>query len=403
MDEDSEVVIIGAGICGLATALALHKKGIKSVVMERSESLRNVSGAAIIIQQNGWRALHQLGIDEILRQTALPIYRYRTISFDDRGRQKETSLIHWEGEWRCLRRKNLIDTLYAALPRGTVKFNCQVESIKLDPYSTKPVLRSVNGSFIRPKVVIGCDGNNSITADFLNLKPTKMFSLCPVRGLTTYPNGHPYDNEFIRLIKDNIVVARIPIDDNLVYWFCFLTYVPKANEKIWKDPELIRQLTIEMVRNHPQEIQEMVENADIKSLSLTHLRYRAPWDLLTGTCCKGTVAVAGDAMHAMGPFLGQGGAAALEDAIVLARIMAQRLGSNSDESGSKITVHGVEDALNLYVKERRMRVVLLSLQTYLIGTLSSTSSRIKKMICVMLLILLFYDQNSHMYYDCGNL
>ncbi|MFS7951618.1 putative 3-hydroxybenzoate 6-monooxygenase [Helianthus anomalus] len=73
---DDQVVIIGAGICGLATALALHKKGIKSVVMERSETLRNVTGAAITIPPNGWRALDQLGVANILRHTAVPFQRF---------------------------------------------------------------------------------------------------------------------------------------------------------------------------------------------------------------------------------------------------------------------------------------------------------------------------------------
>lgn len=71
-----EVVIIGAGICGLATAIALHKKGVKSIVMERSESLRNITGAAITILPNGWRALNQLGVAETLRHTAIPLQRY---------------------------------------------------------------------------------------------------------------------------------------------------------------------------------------------------------------------------------------------------------------------------------------------------------------------------------------
>ncbi|KAJ0938886.1 putative 3-hydroxybenzoate 6-monooxygenase [Helianthus annuus] len=73
MDDNDDVVIIGAGICGLATALALHKKGIKGVVMERSESLRNVTGAGIAVRPNGWRALDQLGVAEILRHTAVPL------------------------------------------------------------------------------------------------------------------------------------------------------------------------------------------------------------------------------------------------------------------------------------------------------------------------------------------
>ncbi|KAI7736365.1 hypothetical protein M8C21_014197, partial [Ambrosia artemisiifolia] len=264
MDHDEEVVIIGAGICGLATALALHKKGIKSVVMERSESLRNVTGAAIGIRPNGWRALDQLGIGDNLRHTAVRIQRAREISLVG-GTKKELSLVPWDGETRCLRRKDLIDTLYAALPIGTVKFGCQLESIKPDPRSNKPVLCLNNGSSITPKVVIGCDGAKSIIADFLNLKPTRMFPSSSIRGLTNYPN----------------------------------------DGKVWEDP-------------------------------------------------NGTVTVAGDAMHVMGPFLGQGGSAGLEDAVVLARTMAQ-LDLNSVASGSKVKVHEVEEAFNLYVKQRRMR------------------------------------------------
>jgi len=43
-------------------------------VLERSETVR-ATGAAIIVQANGWHALHQLGIASTLRQTAIPIQR----------------------------------------------------------------------------------------------------------------------------------------------------------------------------------------------------------------------------------------------------------------------------------------------------------------------------------------
>ncbi|PON79891.1 FAD-binding domain containing protein [Trema orientale] len=75
MDKDDnimDIVIVGGGICGLATALALHRKGIRSVVLERSEKIR-ARGAAIIVQPNGWRALDQLGVASSLRETAIPI------------------------------------------------------------------------------------------------------------------------------------------------------------------------------------------------------------------------------------------------------------------------------------------------------------------------------------------
>ncbi|GKB16723.1 putative FAD/NAD(P)-binding domain protein [Tanacetum coccineum] len=76
MEDDDKVVIIGAGICGLAMSLALHRKGIRSVVYEKSESLGNDTGAAIRIWKNGWRALDQLGVADILRLKAPLIKRF---------------------------------------------------------------------------------------------------------------------------------------------------------------------------------------------------------------------------------------------------------------------------------------------------------------------------------------
>lgn len=147
--DDYEVVIIGAGICGLATALSLHKKGIKSLVTERSETLRNITGAAIGIRQNGWRALDQLGVADALRRTAIPIQRERIVGLDD-GKQQEMLV---KGETRCLRRKDLINTLHAALPPATVKFGCKLESIKFDPNTKKPVLQFIHRTPIIAKVL----------------------------------------------------------------------------------------------------------------------------------------------------------------------------------------------------------------------------------------------------------
>ncbi|GKF60896.1 putative FAD/NAD(P)-binding domain protein, partial [Tanacetum coccineum] len=125
----------------------------------------------------------------------------------------------------------------------------------------------------------------------------------------------------------------------------------------------------------------MIEKENVESLSFSRLRYRTPWDLLTGTFCKGTVIVVGDAMHVMGPFLGQGGSAGLEDAVVLARNMAQ-LGFNRVKE--QIAIQGVEEAFKRFVKEQRMRVVRLSLQSYLTGILLGASSWVKKVVCIVL-------------------
>lgn len=67
MEEDEDIVIVGAGIAGLTTSLALHRLGIRSLVLESSESLR-VTGFALTLWTNAWRALDAVGIRDSLRQ-----------------------------------------------------------------------------------------------------------------------------------------------------------------------------------------------------------------------------------------------------------------------------------------------------------------------------------------------
>ncbi|GLT60522.1 hypothetical protein SLA2020_344930 [Shorea laevis] len=400
-EEEIDIVIAGGGICGLATALALHRKGIRSVVLERSETLR-ATGAAIGVHSNGWRTLDQLGVASKLRQTALPIHRTSEIWLHE-NKQGTTQLM--DGETRCLQRGDLVTSLAENLPHGTIRFGCQVLSVKSDPLTSYPLIQLQSGSIIKAKILIGCDGAHSAVADFLELKPPKLSSKWTVRGLTCYPNGHGLPHEFVRFRGENFVVGRIPIDDKLVHWFVGSQEGYPTDSNILKDPELIREFTLESIKAFPEEMAEMVRRSDPEKLSLTQLRYRAPWDILLGKFQKGTVTVAGDAMHVMGPFLGQGGSAALEDAIVLARCLAQKLHQidlKAEGRHMRVTQNVIGEAMDQFVNERRMRLVKLSLQTYLIGSLQSSSSIVKIMF-IALVMILFRDPTAHTRYDCGDL
>ncbi|CAK7340073.1 unnamed protein product [Dovyalis caffra] len=397
--EELEIVIAGGGICGLATALALHRKGIRSVILERSDSLR-ATGAGIAILTNGWRALDELGVASRLRLTSLPVQRVWDIDLD-RGKQQQAPVSI--GEARCVKRRELIKALSEDLPFGTIRFGCEILSVKLDRFTSFPTLQLSNGSSIRAKVLIGCDGANSVVADFLELKQKKSFSSCSVRGFTNYPNGHGFAHEFVRIRRGNILSGRVPVDDKLVFWFIVPRFYP-TDSKVSEDPELIRQFSVEAIKEFPSERIEMVSNCDLASLSLTHLRYRAPWDILLGSFRRGCVTVAGDAMHVMGPFLGQGGSAAIEDAIVLARCLTQKMQKVAqEENGRQIMVQEIGEALDKYVEERRMRLVWLSTQTYVIGSMFDASSMLGKLLLLAILAVLFSNSTHHTRYDCGRL
>ncbi|XP_026435225.1 monooxygenase 1-like isoform X2 [Papaver somniferum] len=377
--EEKGIVIVGGGICGLATALALHKKGIESVVLEKAETIR-AAGSAIGIFTNGW---------------------CRDIEFNN---PKEQEVPMGNGELRCLKRSDLVQTLADSLPNETIRFGCHIVSAKFDPITSQPLLQLQDGSVIKAKVVIGCDGVNSVISELIGLKPTKLFTSCAVRGFTNYPSGHGFNNEFLRIRKDNIILGRLPVDNNLVHWFVGRPGTT-SDIRVSKDPKLIRESTIESINDFPPQCVEMVKNCDLNEVTLTNLRYRTPLDILLGNFRKGTVIVAGDAMHVWGPYIGQGGAAALEDGIVLARNLAQEMCNKrgSTKNGNHVTQARIEKAMDQFVKERRMRLFMMSLNTYILGMLLETSSPLTKFGLIVGLILFFSNSLGHSQHNCGRL
>ncbi|XP_043711236.1 monooxygenase 1-like [Telopea speciosissima] len=418
-EEEKPIVIVGGGICGLATALALHRKGIRSKVLEKAETLRT-EGGGIGLHPNAWRALDQLGVGHHLRLKAIPLLMVRDIILSN-GTQREESFRNTE--FRCLKRSDLIETMAENLPSGTIRFGCQIVKMESDPInSSHTILHLQDGTIIKAKVVIGCDGVNSVVGDRLELKPTKRFNLCGVGGLTNYPNGHGFSNEFLRIRGNHMLVGRLPIDDKLVYWFVARPRTPQ-DTMISKEPKLFRDSTMELIKDYPEGFPELIKKCDLDSLKFNSLRHRAPWDILLESFRKGTVTVAGDAMHVMGPFIGQGGAAALEDAIVLGRCFEQEMavkpmvaaGLDSERSSKnnwdkkkqeeeeKVMSKKFEKAIDRYVKERKMRILRLATQTYLIGTLLQTTSPVTKFLSSILLFIFFVTVANHTLYDCGRL
>jgi salicylate hydroxylase len=61
------VVIAGGGIGGLAAALALARKGFRSVVLEQAQQFGEI-GAGIQIAPNAWHALDALGVGALVKK-----------------------------------------------------------------------------------------------------------------------------------------------------------------------------------------------------------------------------------------------------------------------------------------------------------------------------------------------
>ncbi|ONK73084.1 uncharacterized protein A4U43_C04F26990 [Asparagus officinalis] len=398
-EEFHDIVIIGGGICGLATALGLHKKGIKSIVLERSETLRN-TGAGIAIFLNGWHALDHLGVADQLRANSLHIIEKHNKRINKDG--TEVIPISKEG-LRCVRRSDLIEALANSLPVEFVRFGCQIVAIQNDPVTSFPIVHIADGSIIRAKILIGCDGSNSVVAKTLGLKPPSLIQTQIVQGLTTYPNGHGLSNHFLQLWGDRMFIIRLPADKKTVFWFVKRELNRKDQENK-EDPGLIRDETIEVLKDFPTEVIEMVKQCDLNTISFHRIRYHVPWHLALSNISKGPMTASGDAVHQMDPSMAQGGSASLEDAVVLARCLSKEMTINLSESkmSDQETYKKAEVALQNYARERRWRILILSTKSHLIASLLH-ASWLKRFTFLTILSKFLGGRSSHTQYNCGHL
>ncbi|KAF8364720.1 hypothetical protein HHK36_033304 [Tetracentron sinense] len=293
MEAKEDVVIVGAGIAGLATALALKRVGVRALVLEKSDGLR-ATGAALGLYPNAWTALEALGVAHKLTS----IYAPFTKSGDGP---------------RTVHRRALLEALAEELPIDTIRFSSKPISIEThtEEGSSITILRMEDGTIIKAKVLVGCDGVHSMVAQWLGLKAPVHSGRSAVRGLAVFPQGHGLNHEVQQFLDLGIRAGYAPLNDKELYWFVVFKSSPKDEEMIGK-PELILKEVIDNFAKHcPQIFLEVVRHSDLSTVTWAPLMFRLPWALIFGQACKGNITVAGDAMHPMTPDLGQGGCAAL--------------------------------------------------------------------------------------------
>lgn len=154
--------VIGAGIAGLAAALALVDQGWDVGVFERSPDLRT-TGGGIGITPNGMHALAAIGVADAVRARS---------AIQDEGGVRVPS-----GRWiartglrfvaerygeaiRALLRQDLARALTGALPPGTVHYGAHVEPLDEGDVGRPAVIR-VDGSELASDVVVAADGIRS--------------------------------------------------------------------------------------------------------------------------------------------------------------------------------------------------------------------------------------------------
>ncbi|RDX64899.1 Monooxygenase 3, partial [Mucuna pruriens] len=186
-----DIVIVGAGIAGLTTSLGLHRLGIPSLVLESSDTLR-VSGFALTIWENAWKVLDADGVGDFLRQQHVQLNGNVTTSLITGQQTSATSFKatgkHRAHEIRCVKRQLLLEALANELPSGSIRYLSKVDAIEESGFYK--IVHLADGTTIKTKVLIGCDGVNSVVAKWLGFKKASFTGRYAIRGCAEVDGSH---------------------------------------------------------------------------------------------------------------------------------------------------------------------------------------------------------------------
>uniref|UniRef100_M8AVJ2 3-hydroxybenzoate 6-hydroxylase 1 n=1 Tax=Aegilops tauschii TaxID=37682 RepID=M8AVJ2_AEGTA len=298
-DAAEDIVIAGAGLAGLAVALGLHRKGVRSVVLESSPE-RRTSGFAFFTWTNAFRALDALGVGDKMRGRHLQLQglRVMTSSTGEIAREMDLRVNGKLGphEVRCVQRNVLLQALEEELPPGTVRYSSKIVSI--DDQDGAKILHIADGSTLRAKVLIGCDGINSVVAKWLGLAKPSESGRTATRGYAKYPEGHGFEPKILQFVGEGFRAGLVPWSDTDVYWFFTWSPAPspdangKDDDAVDRSAAAMKQFVLTKMTGAKvsPEVLEAVERSEMSDVLAAPLRFRSPLSLLFASISKGNVA-----------------------------------------------------------------------------------------------------------------
>jgi len=318
-----QIAVVGAGIGGLAVALALAQRGAQVHVFEQAPEIREV-GAGIQISPNGARVLEALGVQ-------VPGLRSEAVHLRDgllggrllRMRLPDTGA----GFWLCHRADVIAALKEAAEIAGvTITLGAEVTEVAQGRLTFR------EHAPVDVSLIIGADGLHSRVRWAILGQTTPHFTGQVAWRAIVQGEKHPLEAQVH--VGPGAHVVSYPLRKGEITNIVAVEERQDWTDEGWShqgDPHALRA----RFAGFAPDVTNLLEQVD-----LVHV-----WGLFRHEIAprwfKGGLVLLGDAAHPTLPFLAQGAVMALEDAWVLAACLAD---------------HDLPEALALYQTRRSPRV-----------------------------------------------
>ena len=324
------IVVCGAGLAGLGTAIALRRKGLDVTVLEAAAKLSEI-GAGIQIPPNSTRILERYGLGDKLREHVAWPRNIALRRFANGKRLGSTPLHPLLSEtygypYWLIHRADYQRILFdRAVELGAeVILSARVASLDQE----KPSVTTTDGRVFEADVIVGADGIKSKVRDCIfpdaSVKPTSTAN-CAFRA--TVPRADMMaDSETAQLMTDmdsnawigpDRHVMAYPIRKGAMYNLV-MCHQGQAKPGEWNVPGDVEEMRATYADFDPIIRKVIGKVTSCLKWTLADLPPLQSW-----LSRSRKVVLIGDSSHAMVPFLAQGASMSIEDGACLAECLGR--------------------------------------------------------------------------------
>ncbi|HEY3506898.1 MAG TPA: FAD-dependent monooxygenase [Actinocatenispora sp.] len=320
MSETSTALVVGGGIAGPVTAMALARAGICATVYEAYDSTADGVGAMLSIAPNGQNALAVIGAEGVLDRVGTPMTAMVLQSWTGKV-LAELGTPPGLPDQRLVQRADLYRALYDEAAERGIRIEHGKRLVGLADDGNAVTATFSDGTTATADILVGADGIRSTTRTLIDpAAPSPRYGGLMNFGAALSGLGPSTGGMMHMVFGRRAFLGYQVFDDGTGGWFVNLpraTPMTVAEQRAVPNGTWLAELraAFDGDRTRGPELLARTDPGDLLVVGPVEDVPRVP------TWHRGRVVLVGDAAHATSPSSGQGASLAIESAVQLARCL----------------------------------------------------------------------------------